>query len=35
MAGRVLSELAGDVNAVPAAVAISRCACISCAWPAS
>ena len=47
MADRVLSELAGqrltrllanlpgDAHAAPATVAISRCACISCAWRAS
>jgi LuxR family transcriptional regulator, maltose regulon positive regulatory protein len=32
---RLLTNLAGDVHAVLAAVATSRCACISCAWPAS
>src|ERR1700735_2044387 len=31
---RLLTNLAGDVHAVPATVAISRCACISCAWQA-
>ena len=30
---RLLTNLPGDVHAVLAAVAISRCACISCAWP--
>ena len=32
---RLLTNLPGDAHAAPAAVAISRCACISCAWPAS
>jgi LuxR family transcriptional regulator, maltose regulon positive regulatory protein len=32
---RLLTNLPGDVHAVLAAVAISRCACISCAGPAS
>jgi LuxR family maltose regulon positive regulatory protein len=32
---RLLTNLPGDAHAVPATVAISRCACISCAWPAS
>jgi hypothetical protein len=32
---RLLTNLPGDVPAAPATVAISRCACISCAWPAS
>ncbi len=29
---RLLTNLPGDVPAAPATVAISRCACISCAW---
>ena len=32
---RLLTNLPGDVPAVLATVAISRCACISCAWQAS
>ena len=32
---RLLTNLPGDAHAVPAIVAISRCACISCAWQAS
>jgi ATP/maltotriose-dependent transcriptional regulator MalT len=32
---RLLTNLPGDVHAVLATVAISRCACIGCAWPAS
>jgi hypothetical protein len=32
---RLLTNLPGDVPAVLATVAISRCACIRCAWQAS
>ncbi len=32
---RLLTNLPGDVYAVLATVAISRCACIGCAWQAS
>ena len=32
---RLLTNLPGDAHAVLATVAISRCTCISCAWPAS
>jgi hypothetical protein len=32
---RLLTNLPGDVHAVPATAAISRCACVSCVWPAS
>jgi LuxR family maltose regulon positive regulatory protein len=32
---RLLTNLPGDAHAAPATIAISRCACICCAWPAS